>query len=134
MMAGKAALFDDAETLAEIMAVKQTSKWQDAPRLCKELGRKVKNFDSAVWDSHAKEIVYSGNLAKFNQNDDLRDFLLLTGDKVLVEGAWYDAVWGVKLAWDDPSILIPPTGRGRTGWAKFSWMFELRYHYTRIRA
>jgi hypothetical protein len=115
MMAGKAALFQDEETFIEILEVEQTDKWQDAPKRCKELGRKVKNFDQAVWEANARDIVYRGNLAKFEQDDDLQAFLLATGDKHLVEGAWYDAVWGVKLAWNDPKIVDPANWQG-TNW------------------
>lgn len=37
------------------------------PALHQKFGKKVRNFDSAVWDSVAQEIVYQGNLAKFSQ-------------------------------------------------------------------
>jgi len=87
MMAGKAVLFGDHETLARIMDAPH-------PRDQKELGREVKDFDLATWNLHARDIVYRGNMAKFSQDGDLREYLMATGDKHLVEGAWYDRVWG----------------------------------------
>ena len=72
-------------------------------------------FDDELWRKGARECVKLGNYAKFSQNEKLGTFLLATGDKILVEGAHYDAVWGVKLAWDDPLILDEANWRG-TNW------------------
>jgi ribA/ribD-fused uncharacterized protein len=58
------------------------------------LGRLVKNFDATVWDKVADEVVYSANLAKFSQNKDLKEKLLATGDKLIVECSPYDKIWG----------------------------------------
>lgn len=69
MMAEKARLFDDDSILAEILE-------SESPRDAKVLGRKVRNFDQAVWTEHRFEIVKRGNLAKFNQNEDLKSYLL----------------------------------------------------------
>lgn len=111
MMAGKALLFGDHDTLAKIMDAGH-------PRDQKELGRMVSNFDPAVWNAHAQEIVYQGNLAKFSQDQDLRDYLMASGDRHLVEGAWYDRVWGVALAWNDDQILDP------ANWKGMNWLGE----------
>lgn len=108
MMAAKALLFGDHEILAKIMDAQH-------PRDHKELGRKVRGFDPTKWNQHAREIVYQGNFSKFSQNSDLREYLLNTGDRHLVEGAWYDPVWGVALAWDDPQILDQANWKG-TNW------------------
>lgn len=108
MMAGKAVLFGDYDTLVRIMDAAH-------PRDQKELGRLVRGFNADAWNQHAQEIVYRGNMAKFSQDEDLRDYLLATGDRHLVEGAWYDPVWGVALAWDDDRILDTANWRG-TNW------------------
>lgn len=108
MMASKAALFNDWDTFEEIMKCKE-------PSAQKALGRKVKNFDPAKWSSVAKHAVTAGNLFKFAQDEDLQKLLLATGDKTIVEGAWYDPVWGVKLAWNDPLILDEANWQG-TNW------------------
>ena len=90
MMAQKALLFNDAEVYDEIMAA-------DNPRDYKKLGRKIRNFDGKVWDTKKYEIVVEGNKAKFSQNDELKEFLLSTGDAILVEASPYDRIWGIGL-------------------------------------
>merc|ERR1719161_2986720 len=90
MMAGKARLFNDNETLKKIMEAEHA--WDQ-----KELGREVQNFDATVWDLNCFDIVLKGNLAKFRQHQDLRERLLNTGSKLLAEGASYDPVWGIQL-------------------------------------
>jgi ribA/ribD-fused uncharacterized protein len=108
MMVGKATLFGDIEARAAIMA-------STSPIDQKALGRQVRGFDQASWADVARKVVTDGNLAKFSQNDRLREYLFATGEKMLVEGAWHDPVWGVKLAWDDPKIIDPANWRG-TNW------------------
>lgn len=106
MMAEKAKLFGDEEIRAEILNT-------DDPRMCKALGRKVKNFDKAVWDKEKEHIVRKGNAKKFLQNSALRNFLLSTGDKVLVEASPTDRVWGIGLGQNNPNALDPQKWRGQ---------------------
>ena len=67
------------------------------PKSYKSLGRKIKGFDAAVWDSHKYNIVVEGNKAKFSQNPLLRNYLLSTGNAVLVEASPYDRIWGIGM-------------------------------------
>lgn len=102
MMAGKARVFDDKEILAEILKAKH-------PHAAKKLGRKVRNFDPQIWAEKGMEIVIEGNMLKFTQNPKLLDFLLGTGDKILVEASPYDRIWGIGLSAtvrgiEDPTI------------------------------
>lgn len=106
MMAEKARLFGDEKIRAEIL---RTSD----PRKCKALGRKVKNFDKAVWDKRKENIVRNGNFEKFMQNSALRSFLLSTGDKVLVEASPTDRVLGIGLGKNNPDALDPQKWRGQ---------------------
>lgn len=106
MMAEKAKLFGDEEIRAEILNT-------DDPRMCKALGRKVKNFDKAVWDKEKEHIVRKGNTKKFLQNSALRNFLLSTGDKVLVEASPTDRVWGIGMGKNNPDALDPQKWRGQ---------------------
>lgn len=112
MMAGKAYLFNDEETLDQIL------KTSD-PRKQKALGRVVKNFDADVWNAQAKTIVYRGNIAKFTQNDKIKNYLLSTETRKLVEGASYDTVWGVGLDWTDDAIL------NEDNWNGTNWLGEV---------
>ena len=106
MMAEKAKLFGDEEIRAEILSTSD-------PRKCKALGRKVKNFDKAVWDKEKEHIVRKGNTKKFLQNSALRNFLLSTGDKVLVEASPTDRVWGIGMGKNNPDALDPQKWRGQ---------------------
>lgn len=71
----------------------------------------------------APEIVVAGNVHKFRQHDDLRAFLLGTGDRVLVEASPLDRIWGIGLREDDPRAEDPPSGADLTCWASLSVMF-----------
>lgn len=105
MMAQKALLFDDQETYEKIMA-------SDRPKEIKALGRGVRSFEQSKWDEHKYSIVLNGNIAKFSQNERLKDFLLGTGDAVLAEASPYDRVWGIRLSADDPSAKAPKCWQG----------------------
>jgi ribA/ribD-fused uncharacterized protein len=63
--------FDDEETAAQIMRT-------DRPDEQKALGRQVKNFNSDRWQKVCLGIVYKGNYAKFTQNEDLKQMIVLT--------------------------------------------------------
>ncbi len=93
----------------------QKRDWREAPKAHKALGRLVKGFSAEVWDAKAREIVFAGNLAKFAEAENLRKYLMATGDLILVEGAHYDPVWGVGLAWNDLRIVDPANWQG-TNW------------------
>jgi ribA/ribD-fused uncharacterized protein len=94
MMAEKARLFKDDATLEEIMK-------SNHPKQMKSLGRQVKNFDEDTWKRNRYSIILKGNYAKFNQNQNLRGFLINTKDKVIVEASPYDKIWGIGMSCDD---------------------------------
>jgi ribA/ribD-fused uncharacterized protein len=105
MMAEKARLFGDDDALTRILA-------SPSPGAAKALGRQVRNFAADKWDAACFDIVARGNEAKFGQNEELRTYLLNTGDKVLVEASPVDRIWGVGLAADDPHIENPKRWSG----------------------
>ena len=121
MMASKAQLFGDEERRKEILACNN-------PRQIKALGRKVRGFDQKVWDKLKYTIVLCGNWYKFSQNRYLREFLLSTGDSVLVEASPYDAIWGIRLAASSPEAQDPMRWRGQNllGFALMEVRDELR--------
>lgn len=110
MMASKAALFPCKENDVIFDAIMNSKH----PDVQKELGRKVHNFDVNVWAQHARTAVFRGNIQKF-KNKQLFDYLMGTGDRIIVEGAIYDPVWGVKLRWSDPAIENVDNWKG-TNW------------------
>lgn len=121
MMASKARLFGDTAILSDIM------KSYD-PKTVKALGRKVKNFDETIWDRVKYGVVLNGSYLKFSQNKPLRDFLLSTKDKILVEASPYDAVWGIKMSASDEGAYNPLKWKGENllGFALMEARDELR--------
>lgn len=105
MMAAKARLFGDAE--AERRAVEAAN-----PALAKKAGRLVRGFDDTVWERERFGIVVEGSVHKFAAHADLREFLLGTGDRVLVEASPLDRVWGIGLAATDEGASDPRRWRG----------------------
>ncbi|KAL2065719.1 hypothetical protein VTL71DRAFT_3389 [Oculimacula yallundae] len=88
MMYCKAMLFGDEITAKKILEA-------EGPGEAKALGRVAGPFDQQKWDSSCDAIVEQGNFLKFSQNPALRDILLSTGDKVIVEASPSDRIWGV---------------------------------------
>ncbi|RAY12342.1 DUF1768 domain-containing protein [Actinomadura craniellae] len=105
MMAGKARLFGDEAGVGRVLA-------SPDPDAAKGAGRKVRGFDEETWARHRYEIVVAANRAKFGTNPRLRDFLLATAGKVLVEASPYDTVWGIGLSADQPEARRPSAWRG----------------------
>ncbi|MDA1229875.1 MAG: NADAR family protein [Planctomycetota bacterium] len=122
MMGEKARLFGDADMLRQIIE-------SESPKDAKALGRKVQNFDANEWGAKCFEIVVNGNVEKFQQNPAMMEFLLSTGDTVLVEAAARDQIWGIGLGEHLERARDPSQWRGRNmlGFA----LVEVR---TRLRA
>ena len=105
MMAGKARLFGDAEMEEKILKASH-------PKQAKMLGRKAKGFDETAWVAKRFELVVAGNEGKFAQHEDLKAFLLGTGQRVLVEASPVDKIWGIGMKGDDERAEKPQEWRG----------------------
>ncbi|QBS45575.1 NADAR family protein [Nocardia sp. CS682] len=121
MMWGKARLFGDVDNAERVLAA-------PTPKAAKALGREVRGFDSRVWSAHRYEIVVRGNVAKFGQHAELAEYLLGTGDRVLVEASPVDRIWGIGLGADDPRAEDPVQWQGLNllGFALMDARAELR--------
>jgi ribA/ribD-fused uncharacterized protein len=108
MMAEKARVFDDADAAQAILAAK-------SPRDQKALGRTIRGFRERTWNAVCRGIVYCGNLAKFSQDAQLRELLLGTGHRTIVEASPKDPIWGIGLSQDDPQVENPSQWQG-TNW------------------
>jgi ribA/ribD-fused uncharacterized protein len=106
MMAGKAKLFGDDESRELILA-------SATPDEAKRLGRRVRDYEDEAWGRVRVDLVVEGNVAKFGQHAKLREFLLSTGNKVLVEASPRDCIWGIGLGRDNERARDPRTWRGR---------------------
>lgn len=98
LMAEKARLFGDEEVEAKIMS-------ESNQKVIKKLGRQVHGYDDAVWAKVRQQISVRGNYEKFSQNEDLKEYILSTGDKILVEASPKDNIWGIGL--DEFSLDAP---------------------------
>lgn len=94
MMYSKAILFQDEESAAEIMDTNDVGK-------IKALGRGVKQYNDVVWNGMRQMVIYEGLLAKFSQNEELKEKLLSTGDAILAECAVQDRIWGIGCSMKD---------------------------------
>jgi ribA/ribD-fused uncharacterized protein len=111
MMAKKALLFNDFESLSKIMGTSD-------PREQKALGKKVSGFDKKMWETYCRKYVYDGNYAKFTQNPKMLKELMATGDKEIVEASPEDTIWGIGMHSNDPDIL------NKTKWKGTNWLGE----------
>ena len=105
MMAKKAELFNDQEILEKIIQA-------NSPAQAKKLGREVRNYVDSLWLENRYEIVKQGNFHKFSQNPDLKEFLINTKERILVEASPVDSIWGIGMATDHKDINNPEKWRG----------------------
>ena len=119
MMAEKAVLFEDEDSLIAIMEAED-------PKTQKALGREVGNFDKDIWEEDEDNgrprcwnIVWRGNMAKFSQNPHLLADLLNTKGTTVVEASPFDRIWGIGLRSDDPGA------RNRESWKGRNWLGEV---------
>lgn len=90
MMYHKALLMNDTDVAAKMLAAGNAH-----PSRAKALGREVRNFDLEVWKREADGVVEEGNLRKFGQSEELKEILLGTGDRQLIEASPDDMIWGI---------------------------------------
>ena len=105
MMAQKAKLFGDTAIYKKILNA-------NSPAHSKALGREVKGFDENIWALNRFDIVVDGNLAKFTQNIKLKEYLISTKNRILVEASPKDNIWGVGLDENNPNISNPEKWKG----------------------
>ena len=106
MMSRKAKLFHDAASYTAILR-------ETDPQECKRLGKGVKPFDPLQWNQVKYEIVKTGNRAKYEQNPDLKQKLLDTGNAVLAEASPRDRIWGIALDAATAACTNPFTWPGK---------------------
>ena len=87
---------------------------QSDPKKVKALGRKVQNFDASKWEELRYQIMLDANIAKFSQNEDLKQLLLSPEYEGhgFVEASPYDGIWGVRMYATDKNIDDETKWRG----------------------
>jgi len=116
MMAEKARLFSDNESLDQIMEAENPATHQ-------KLGRLIKSFDNDIWQEDEENgfpccwnIVWRGNMAKYSQNSHLLKILMATKGTTLVEASPYDLIWGIGLKASDSRV------NNRENWTGKNWL------------
>ena len=102
----KALLFDNTEIAQKIMETED-------PSAHKALGREITGFIEEIWNQHKYQFVLEANLAKFSQNEPLKEFILSTGSKILVEASPFDKIWGIGMSASDENITNPSLWKGQ---------------------
>lgn len=105
MMVKKALLFGDNTAYEQILAA-------DKPGAAKAIGRSVKNFDADIWQKESYTFVVEGSYHKFSQHAPLKEFLIRTGKKVIVEASPTDFIWGIGLSQDSKEAMNPFKWKG----------------------
>ena len=106
MMYRKAICFHDEIIASEILKT-------DDVAVIKALGRQVSGYDDSVWNGIRQIAIYEGLLAKFSQDEELKQQLLATEDAVLAECAVRDRIWGIGLSMTDLDRLDRSKWKGQ---------------------
>ncbi|XP_045159950.2 uncharacterized protein LOC123525176 [Mercenaria mercenaria] len=106
MMYMKAVLLHDDKLAKKILSC------QD-PRRIKSLGRQTEQFSEDLWVHNCLHVVKEGNIAKYRQNERLKEILFRTYPFVLVEASPYDKVWGIGLSKSEPCAWNEATWEGK---------------------
>lgn len=122
MMYHKALLMSDSSTASQILA-------DPHPSSAKSYGRQVKNFIQDLWIAHADEIVEAGNFFKFSQRKELRDMLVGTGERDIVEASPDDRRWGIGFDSEEAAGIEKEWGNNGLGKALMKVRERLRYRF-----
>ena len=107
MMAQKVFLFGREDLAKQIMAT-------DDPQKAKHIaGQRFPEYDDSLWGAKCYETVKKGVKAKFEQNPELKQELLATGNAILCECAPHDKRWGIGIGLNDPAYQHVEKWRGK---------------------
>ncbi|XP_053390167.1 uncharacterized protein LOC128553085 [Mercenaria mercenaria] len=85
-----------------------------SPYEMKRLGNmKSENFNAKQWDQQSTEVLFKANWLKFTQNENLRNLLLATGSKILVEASPRDSIWVIGMDMWNSNAVHPNKWNGR---------------------
>lgn len=100
----KALAFNDTASATAILKASTCRK-------AKGLGRQVDNFDAGEWEKHRERVVIDGCLLKFRQHPNLKQQLLDTMERELVEASPFDRIWGIGFTAEEADTR-------RSGWGQ----------------
>lgn len=105
MMYEKAKLMGDREVMTAVLATTD-------PKEIKALGRTVAPWDQIAWECNRLHIMTEVCYAKFTSTDALRNELLSTGNRTIVEASPYDTIWGIGMKENDEGVDDPENWNG----------------------
>ena len=114
-------IFGDEKSAKAVLATEDTAAQQ-------AIGRKATGYIGSVWAGMRQIVVLNGLMAKFSQNEDLKQKLFDTGDAYLVECAGSDKIWacGIRLNDDKRFDAANWTGDNILGFALMEFREKLR--------
>jgi ribA/ribD-fused uncharacterized protein len=85
--------------------------------MAKQLTKTLDKTVTQSWTSITTTVMHDAVLAKFNQNENLKTFLLQTGTNTLAEASPYDRYWGTGLRIGDKDAfnITKWTGANKLG-------------------
>lgn len=105
-------MYKKAETFKDYAIMSDILKTDDVAKI-KRLGRQVRGYNDTIWSGIRQVVIYNGLMAKFSQNDELKERLLETGDSILAECAVKDRIWGIGLSMHDAERFDMTKWRGQ---------------------
>jgi len=106
IMVEKARFFGDQEAVRAIMEEKMPAKQ-------KQIGKAIKNLDTAQWQASAQDIILPGLVSKFEQNIECKDMLSKTGERDIIEANPYDLFFGVGISIHSPAVWQSSNYKGK---------------------
>lgn len=87
----KAVTFKDYDTAKKIL------KYGSNPKIAKDLGREVKNYDDNVWAKMRYQVMLDANMLRYTQDEESKELILdpKFDGKKFVEASPYDHIWGI---------------------------------------
>ena len=88
----------------------------------KRLGKHIRGFKEERWNELCQQIMYTGTLAKFQQNQQLAQVLRDTGEKNIAEANRHDTYWGTGVNLQQEETLLPNKWSGSNHMGKVLMM------------
>ena len=98
-------MFVKAKTFGDDVIAERIIREGEDPKIAKNLGRKVKNYNDKIWDEKRFQTMFDACYLKFTKCPKLREALLgkRYEGKGFVEGSPYDKIWGIGVHYSKAS-------------------------------
>ena len=107
-------LFARKAEFANDEVARQKIRDAKTPAECKWIGRNIK-VDYKKWNPQEIQVMTKGLHEKFSQNKNLKEYLLNTGKKTLVEASPSDRFWGSGAGLGKANTLVGWNGKNKLG-------------------